>query len=188
MKFNSEYTGAQIGYPEPAGQINLSIRMLFGIRMYRCCMCLLCYLYNSCLWCVSVWFTSTQDMGLWNYSQIWAGPEGWSQVKPAAWRALRLRGKLKQSTSGKRPRFICSSANNVLAAQVCTNQQTRINVYVCVQITNLFFCLSAGSKQTINPMGAMHLFLKKVLRQTIPNSVWFLVPFLIMVEDSVYPI
>jgi hypothetical protein len=53
-----------------------------------------------------------------------------SRVKPSQAsiiEALRLKGNLKQSTSGKRPGFICSNANDVLAAQVCTNQQTLID-------------------------------------------------------------
>jgi hypothetical protein len=47
-------------------------KVIWNLNLHRC-VCPLCYLCNSCLWCVSVWFTSTQDLGLWICSQIWAG-------------------------------------------------------------------------------------------------------------------
>jgi hypothetical protein len=61
--------------------------VIWNKNAYRC-VCLMCYLNYSCLWCVSVWFTSTQDLGLWIYSKIWAGHVGQRQAKPAAWEAL----------------------------------------------------------------------------------------------------
>jgi hypothetical protein len=104
-----------------------------------CSMCLQCYLYYSYLWCVSVWFTSTQDLGLWIYSQIWAGQVWQSQAKPSQQRgkpseasqAMWRRGNMRQSTFGNRlERTHSQQCQQCLSPRVCANQQTLIDMRI----------------------------------------------------------